>query len=238
MTLSKFPHLCVKWSIALSFALADPGGAPGTRAPPGGPNSFIFMQFLAKNWKIIALLGVGAPPPGENPGSATGLATFFLLIILYGYPQICAIWCPIRACDKHRVSAKYIDERLVIELWFLRRMGMVRDGQTRRLGLFCQSLRKSRSLKKFTRRRTYPPNCLDLQTYNRIKLDSWGKSWTVLPFLNYNYIGFFCRENALMSLTPVPKNNERHKPQRILNFFYSFQQILSLIFSTNPQICL
>ena len=24
-------------------------GAPGTRAPPGGPNSFIFMQFSAKN---------------------------------------------------------------------------------------------------------------------------------------------------------------------------------------------
>ena len=24
------------------------GGAPGTRAPPGGPNSFIFMQFSAK----------------------------------------------------------------------------------------------------------------------------------------------------------------------------------------------
>ena len=31
------------------FALADPRGAPGTRAPPGGPNSFIFMQFSAKN---------------------------------------------------------------------------------------------------------------------------------------------------------------------------------------------
>ena len=28
--------------------------------PPGGPNSFIFRQFLAKNLKI-ALLGVGAP---------------------------------------------------------------------------------------------------------------------------------------------------------------------------------
>ena len=30
------------------LALADPRGAPGTRAPPGGPNSFIFMQFSAK----------------------------------------------------------------------------------------------------------------------------------------------------------------------------------------------
>ena len=39
------------------------GGAPGMRAPPGGPNSFIFMQFSAKMWKIIAILGVGAPPP-------------------------------------------------------------------------------------------------------------------------------------------------------------------------------
>ena len=45
------------------------GGRQG-RPLPGGPNSFIFMQFSAKNWKIIALLGVGAPP-GENPGSAT-----------------------------------------------------------------------------------------------------------------------------------------------------------------------
>ena len=40
--------------------------------PPGGPNSFIFMQFSAKMWKIIAILEVGAPP-GENPGSATEL---------------------------------------------------------------------------------------------------------------------------------------------------------------------
>ena len=45
------------------------GGARDAR-PPGGPDSFIFMQFSAKNWKIIALLGVGVPP-GENPGSAT-----------------------------------------------------------------------------------------------------------------------------------------------------------------------
>ena len=33
----------------IQVALADPRGAPGTRAPPGGPNSFIFMQFSAKN---------------------------------------------------------------------------------------------------------------------------------------------------------------------------------------------
>ena len=28
-------------------SLADPSGVPGT--PPGGPNSFIFMQFSAKH---------------------------------------------------------------------------------------------------------------------------------------------------------------------------------------------
>ena len=28
-------------------------GAPGTRAPSQGPNFFIFMQFSAKNCKII-----------------------------------------------------------------------------------------------------------------------------------------------------------------------------------------
>ena len=40
--------------------LEDLGGARPW-CPPGGPNSFIFMQFLAKNCKIIAVLGVGAP---------------------------------------------------------------------------------------------------------------------------------------------------------------------------------
>ena len=51
------------------------GGARDAR-PPGGPNSFIFMQFSAKIWKIIAILRVGAPP-GENPGSATAYELLF-----------------------------------------------------------------------------------------------------------------------------------------------------------------
>ena len=42
------------------------GGRQGRAPLPGGPNSFIFMQFSAKNWKIIALLGVGAPPWGKS----------------------------------------------------------------------------------------------------------------------------------------------------------------------------
>ena len=49
--------------------VADPRGRQGrAHSPPrpGGPNSFIFMQFSAKNSKIIALLGVGAPPSGKS----------------------------------------------------------------------------------------------------------------------------------------------------------------------------
>ena len=46
------------------------GGRQGRAPPPGGPNSFIFMQFSAKSWKNNPTLGVGAPPQ-ENPGSAT-----------------------------------------------------------------------------------------------------------------------------------------------------------------------
>ena len=38
----------------------------GERPPPRGPNSFIFMQFSAKNWKILAILGVGVPPWGKS----------------------------------------------------------------------------------------------------------------------------------------------------------------------------
>ena len=73
------------WQLSASEAGTPPWPNPGCiggskgghqgHAPPGGPNSFIFMQFSAKMWKIIAILGVGAPP-GENPGSATGIRTW------------------------------------------------------------------------------------------------------------------------------------------------------------------
>ena len=55
------------------LALADlRGGAPGTRAPLGVQILSFSCSFQEQRWKIIALLGVGAPPPpGENPGSAT-----------------------------------------------------------------------------------------------------------------------------------------------------------------------
>ena len=53
------------------------GGARDAR-PPGVPNSFIFMQFSAKNLKNNSNFGRWRTPPGENPGSATGY-----MLILY-----------------------------------------------------------------------------------------------------------------------------------------------------------
>ena len=48
------------------------GGSNGGqgRAPPGGPNSFIFMQFSAKNMQNNSTFGSWRTPQ-ENPGSAT-----------------------------------------------------------------------------------------------------------------------------------------------------------------------
>ena len=43
---------------ALTSSVADLIGARGTHAPPGGPNSFNFMQF----WENLANSYVGAPP--------------------------------------------------------------------------------------------------------------------------------------------------------------------------------
>ena len=45
------------------------------RPPPGGPNSFNFMQFSGKIGKIVCWRPPGelAPPPRGNPGSATDL---------------------------------------------------------------------------------------------------------------------------------------------------------------------
>ena len=53
--------------------VADLRGAQGTH-PPGGPNSFNFMQFLGNFGKIVCWRPPGelVPPPRGNPGSATG----------------------------------------------------------------------------------------------------------------------------------------------------------------------
>ena len=50
---------------------------------PSGPNSFIFMQFLAKN-RLVHPLWELVPPPQENPGSVTVIdAKFFESNILH-----------------------------------------------------------------------------------------------------------------------------------------------------------
>ena len=45
------------------------GWVRGTRIPPGGPNSFNFIQFLGKFYKIVRWCpswGVGAPSSGKS----------------------------------------------------------------------------------------------------------------------------------------------------------------------------
>ena len=57
----------IMFSLLIQIKLLIIGGsreAPGT--PPGSPNSFIFIQFSAKFSKILAILGVGAPPWGKS----------------------------------------------------------------------------------------------------------------------------------------------------------------------------
>ena len=44
------------------ISLADLRGAPGTRASPGGPNSFIFMQFSAQNMQNNSTFGSWRTP--------------------------------------------------------------------------------------------------------------------------------------------------------------------------------
>ena len=57
-------HSCLAGPVLASCIGGSKGGARD--APPGGPNSFIFMQFSAKIWKIIAILGVSTPPWGKS----------------------------------------------------------------------------------------------------------------------------------------------------------------------------
>ena len=61
------------WDLAVSDLRGGGGGREGCTPPPGGPNSFNFMQFLgnlAKSY-VGAPPGELAPPPRGNPGSAT-----------------------------------------------------------------------------------------------------------------------------------------------------------------------
>ena len=55
-------------------------GALGMRAPLGAPNSFIFMQFSAKN-RLATHFGSWRPLQ-ENPASASGSKIFYDLLHL------------------------------------------------------------------------------------------------------------------------------------------------------------
>ena len=72
LPVSKDPLVC-EWYSPVSSG-GSKGGVREMYPPPGGPNSFNFMQFLGKFGKIILAPPPGelAPPPQGNPGSATG----------------------------------------------------------------------------------------------------------------------------------------------------------------------
>ena len=56
---------------SISIIGGSRGGAWGTHAPPGHPNSFDFMQFSGKFGVFTPPLEGSRPPPRENPRSAT-----------------------------------------------------------------------------------------------------------------------------------------------------------------------
>ena len=55
-----------------SVSIGGSKGGDARDARPQGPNSFIFMQFSAKNLQNNPIWEL-AQPPRENPGSATGI---------------------------------------------------------------------------------------------------------------------------------------------------------------------
>ena len=63
----------------LTLSSGGSKGGTGDACPPGGPNSFNFMQFLGKFGKIVCWCPPGelVPPPQGNPGSATAVYTVF-----------------------------------------------------------------------------------------------------------------------------------------------------------------
>ena len=74
-----------RWRDPNHRAVADLGGRRGRAPPPpGGPNSFNFMQFLGKFDKFVCWCpGELAPPPRGNRGSATAGNKKSGMFILY-----------------------------------------------------------------------------------------------------------------------------------------------------------
>ena len=58
----------------LRYSVSQNSAVISTVTPPGGPNSFNFMQFLGNFGEIVCWRPPGelAPPPRGNPRSATG----------------------------------------------------------------------------------------------------------------------------------------------------------------------
>ena len=109
ITIFSFSQKCI-------FALADPrGGARDARPHWGSKFFFFFMQFSAKIWKIITILGLGAPPWGKSwirhCFGKLIVSSFkkFLSFILAGFPfftchslAICCIIRPLHSeCVEH-----------------------------------------------------------------------------------------------------------------------------------------
>ena len=55
----------IQWKTIGSIG-GSKGGRQGRAPPPGGPNSFNFMQFWGENGQIIASFRVGAPSSGKS----------------------------------------------------------------------------------------------------------------------------------------------------------------------------
>ena len=73
--LSQPNTLCILRSFHDVLALADPRGGARDVRPPQDQNSFIFIQFSAKNLQNNSIFWSWRTP-WENPGSATGLCHF------------------------------------------------------------------------------------------------------------------------------------------------------------------
>ena len=63
------------WYIGMDNKLADPGGVPGTSAPPLSPISFLLMQFCRKKGQMVGSYSHlwNWRPFWENPGFATAM---------------------------------------------------------------------------------------------------------------------------------------------------------------------
>ena len=109
-------HACPLWTDR-HLSVADLRGGREGRVPPGGPNSFNFMQFLGKFGKIVCWRPRElAPPPRGNPGSATGMgnpgSTTVFQLMMY---CILAVYLLYTYCYIYFNLAEKVEMRIPIE---------------------------------------------------------------------------------------------------------------------------